>query len=86
MKWNWIGPPTRNLEYGIGDITEKPYYTADKNPAQEEFPNEVLAIRSPGEEAGRRSNVRQIPAGASRLVREEKKNTGTSHGSEGTAP
>ena len=47
MKWNWIGPPTRNLEYGIGDITEKPYYTADKNPAQEEFPNEVLAIKPP---------------------------------------
>jgi len=31
----------RNLEYGSGDITEKPYYRAVKNPAREEFPNEV---------------------------------------------
>ena len=70
MKWNRISPPTRNLEYGTGDITEKPYYTAEKNPAREEFPNEVRPRdQTPGEEAGRGSNVRQVPAGASRPVR-----------------
>jgi hypothetical protein len=69
----------------LGDITEKPYYTAEKNPRQRRIQTKyTLAINSRRREQKYRAT--SPSRGVEPCEKERKKNTGTCHGSEGTAP